>query len=280
MPERFAAFSFVDRITRLEPGVRAQGCYAVPPSVPRFPPCFVAESVGQLAAWVAMSTVDFRSRPVTGLAGETRFFSAVKPGQTIELAVEIESCGEDAIAFGGSARVDGTPILELARCVAPMLPSEQFDAPEALRADLEVLRGAGAPLGRLRQLPEPDVTVVDGVLGEWMRAELHVPASAPFFADHFPRRPVLPGTLLLQSQIQLALRLASEALRPSAATWMVPVRVSDVKMRSFVPPGGVVEIRIDRQARTAGTATVSLGARVDGRPIATGWAEIAARGAR
>ncbi|MEI8334007.1 MAG: transcription termination factor NusA, partial [Chloroflexota bacterium] len=38
-----------------------------------------------------------------------------------------------------------------------------------------------------------------------------VPAAAPFFADHFPRRPVFPATLLLDAQIRLALPLAAQS---------------------------------------------------------------------
>jgi len=37
MAERFSAFSFVDRITTLEPGVRAAGSYAIPAHLPSFP---------------------------------------------------------------------------------------------------------------------------------------------------------------------------------------------------------------------------------------------------
>ena len=33
---------------------------------------------------------------------------------------------------------------------------------------------------------------------------LDVPAEAPFFADHFPRCPVFPATLLLDAQIRIA----------------------------------------------------------------------------
>ena len=107
MTDHFAAFSFVDRITEYEPGRRARGSYAVPADVPAFPSCLVAEAVGQLAAWVAMAHIDFRGRPVAALANETRFRSDVTPGDTLDLAVDIESCDDDAVAYAGRARVDG-----------------------------------------------------------------------------------------------------------------------------------------------------------------------------
>ena len=75
-----------------------------------------------------------RRRPLAGLAGETRFLGRVAPGETVELLVELERSDEEAVAYAGAARVGRTPILELARYVGPMLPTVEFDAPEALRA--------------------------------------------------------------------------------------------------------------------------------------------------
>ena len=274
MAERFSAFSFVDRITQLEPGVRATGRYAIPGHLARFPACLVAEAIGQLAAWVSMSQLGFRRRPVAGLAGETLFFGAAAPGQVLDLAVELATCDEDAVAYGGAARVAGDAVLELRHCLGPMLPMEEFDAPEAVRADFEVLCGPGAPPERIRILPQPEVTVTDRVPGKALVASLRVPASAPFFGDHFPRRPVFPGTLLLDRLIALALELAGEASGAGAA----PVRVSDVKMRAFIAPGQNVEIKVALQPQSATTLIASLAARVGGKTVATGRVEIASGG--
>ena len=94
---RFAAFSFVDRITSIDGLSRVEGVYTIPPGIGFFPVSLVAEAIGQLAAWVAMSHVSFNRRPVAALAGETRIHSLVQPGDTLALEVDIESCDEDAI---------------------------------------------------------------------------------------------------------------------------------------------------------------------------------------
>jgi 3-hydroxymyristoyl/3-hydroxydecanoyl-(acyl carrier protein) dehydratase len=278
MAERFSAFSFVDRITKLEPGVRGAGRYTIPPAVAHFPPSLVAEAVGQLAAWTAMSQLEFRRRPVAGLAGEALFLADVAPGQTLDLEVSIQSCDEEAVSYGGTASVAGARVLQLQDCVGPMLPMEEFDAPEAVRADFETLSGAGAPPGRFKGVAPREVKAIDRVPGERLRAELRVPDSAPFFGDHFPLRPVFPGTLLLDTQIDLALQLARETppLRAAAAL-LVPVRVSDVKMRSFTPPGQVLELRIELQSATAEGASIGLVARANGKPVSTARVEIAPR---
>jgi 3-hydroxyacyl-[acyl-carrier-protein] dehydratase len=275
MAERFSAFSFVDRILQFAPGVRAAGRYAIPAHLPGFPACLVAEAIGQLAAWTSMAKLDFRRRPVAGLAGETLFQGVAVPGQTLELTVEVETCDEDAVAYGGSARVDGREVLELRHCVGPMLPMEEFDAPDAVRGDFELLSGPGAPAARLQALPQLEATVKERVAGRMAIATLQVPASAPFFGDHFPRRPVFPGTLLLDRQIQLALQLASEAAAGAAA---VPARVTDVKMRAFIAPGQPVEIKVELQPLDAGGFGASLAARAEGKTVATGRAVIAVGG--
>ena len=153
MADYFAAFSFVDRILAHEPGRRALGRYAVPADVAAFPSCLVAEAVGQLAAWVSMAHIGFRGRPVAALANETRFRSDAAPGDTLELAVDIESCDEHAVAYAGRARVDGRDVIELVDCLGPMLPVEEFDSPGAMAARFETICGEGAPPGRFRGIP-------------------------------------------------------------------------------------------------------------------------------
>src|ERR1700680_5011402 len=148
MTAHFAAFSFVDRITEFVAGSRARASFWVPEGIRAFPQCLVAEAVGQLAAWVAMSHIDFRGRPVAALGAETRFRGEAVPGETLQLAVEIADCDDDMVAYGGNAAVNGRPIIELEHCLGPMLAVADFDAPEALRRRLELLRSEGAPPGR------------------------------------------------------------------------------------------------------------------------------------
>ena len=277
MAGRFSAFSFVDRITQLEPGKRAAGLYAIPTNLPRFPACLVAEAIGQLAAWVAMRHFGFRHRPVAGLAGETLIFGRAEPGQVVDLAVDLEACDEDAVAYGGHACVDGSRVIELRNCVGPMLPMEHFDAPEAVREDFEVLYGPGASAARLPALPRPEVTVINRAPDTSLTATLQVPGSAPYFEDHFPRRPVFPGTLLLDEMVDLALDLAGQAPRVDPGARFHPTRITDVKMRSFITPGQIVEIRIEREPRDATTSIANLTARVDGKPVAIGRVEMTSR---
>jgi 3-hydroxymyristoyl/3-hydroxydecanoyl-(acyl carrier protein) dehydratase len=277
MNGHFAAFSFVDRITTIEPGVRARGTFAVPGDLTAFPACLVAEAVGQLAAWVAMAKVDFRGRPVAALATETIFHGDVAPGSRLELAVDVESCDDEAVAYGGVACVDGTQVIELKHCLGPMLPVQDFDAPEELRERFRLLCAEGAPGGRFRGVATPELSALEGEAGRSARAMLRIPTVAPFFADHFPRRPVFPATLLLDSQIRLALDLARAAIGPAAGALLVPRRMTNVKMRSFIAPGQAVVLGAELAATNDIHGALRLSAAVDGRTVATARLNVAAR---
>ena len=278
MPEsnaHFAAFSFVDRITGFTPGKGAHGVFHVPAAVAEFPACLVAEAVGQLAAWVSMEHIGYRGRPVAALAGETRFLGAVAPGDTLDLTVEIDDVDDDVVAYRGWADVAGRRVIELHDCLGPMLPVADFDAPNSLRERFALLRGAGATPDRFHGVAAPDAATVEHVPGQSVRANLDVPRFAPFFADHFPRRPVFPATLLLNAQIALATRIAREANVARADP--MPMRMTHVKMRSFIVPGQQVDARAEFAGMQEGTTRISLSARDgDGKTIATARVEFAA----
>jgi 3-hydroxymyristoyl/3-hydroxydecanoyl-(acyl carrier protein) dehydratase len=273
MTDHFAAFSFVDRITAMVPGVSARGEFAVPRDVASFPSCLVAEAVGQLAAWVAMAHVGFRGRPVAALANETRFHRDVGPGDRLLLGVEIESCDDDTVAYAGWAKRGSDLVIELTDCLGPMLPVEDFDSPAALAERLTLLRGKGAAPGRFRGVTLPALVPGEHVAGESLTATLHVPVGTPFFADHFPRRAVFPATLLLDSQIRLGLQLARDGNGHSGGHVPTVVRMTHVKMRSFIPPGEVLTIKVQRAS--AGEHRIMLSAQANGRTVATARMEYA-----
>src|SRR5262245_32305929 len=111
MSQPLRAFTFVDRITELQPGRKVRGRYAIRPGVEQFPSALVGEAVGQLAAWAAMAATQFECRPVAGVAGTIELLSPVRPGQELELAAELESVDTEAVAYGGTASINGTPVL-------------------------------------------------------------------------------------------------------------------------------------------------------------------------
>jgi 3-hydroxymyristoyl/3-hydroxydecanoyl-(acyl carrier protein) dehydratase len=246
MDHHFRAFSFVDRITAIEPGVRISGSYTIPAGLAEFPMSLVAEATGQLAAWSAMAKIDFSHRPVAGLAGRVELLREVWPGDTLELSAELENADTSDVAYGGCASVNGEPVLRLHHCMGPMVAIGGFDDPDLLRARLALLRGEGAVPGVFAATGVPVFSLDELAVEEGpqmkARAKLQVPADAAFFGDHFPKRPVFPGTLLMNMNLKLVTALAAGVPVRADSRW-VPRAVVDMKLRDFISPGELLSIK-------------------------------------
>src|SRR5438477_8033625 len=153
MDEHFRAFSFVNRITSIKIGQQVRGTYQIPPGLSDFPVSLVTEAVGQLAAWSAMAAVDFKHRPVAGIAAKIEMLNSIKPGDELELAADLESVDAEAVSYGGLATVRGKPILRLEHCVGPMIALEHFDDPNALRERFTFLCNGGTRENAFQGVP-------------------------------------------------------------------------------------------------------------------------------
>ena len=286
MDGHFRAFTFVDRITAVEKGKTIRGHYTIPAGVAEFPPSLVAEATGQFAAWSAMAFVDFASRPVAGLAGRVELHAPARPGQTLELTATLDSVDDGAVSYGGTAHADGQLLMRLEHCVGPMVPLLDFDDPAAVRERFGLLCGAGGTPGGFGGLGPLALERHDGEAGKLARADFTVPTEAPWFADHFPRKPVFPGSLLLHVNLQLAAALAAELVAqasclcdsksspeaqagstvPLSRPWSIRT-VSDVKLRAFMPPGERLHLEARVLARTGDTAELIVETRLGKRLI-------------
>jgi 3-hydroxymyristoyl/3-hydroxydecanoyl-(acyl carrier protein) dehydratase len=204
-----------------------------------------------------MAALNFERRPVAGLAGSIELLSQVRPGQTLELAADLETADAEAVAYGGIATADGVDVVRLQDCVGPMVSLNDFDDPQSLRDRFAVLCGPGAKPGGFDGIPALVLDRTDSQRGESARATFQVPRSAPLFADHFPRRPVFPGTLLMHMNLQLAAALAAEMPPPPGGQWTLRT-VRDVKLRAFIPPGDILELEAKLNERAADSATVTM----------------------
>lgn len=266
MDDHFRAFSFVDRLQPAPGGMQIRGSYFIPPGIAEFPGSIVAESVGQLAAWASMLAVDFKTRPVAGIASRVELLGPASPGHTLELSAELDTVDTEAVSYNGTATVNGKVILRLEHCVGPMMPVEEFDDPQLLRNRLSLLSGAGATPGVFGGVPAIACNRTTGEVGKVARATLQVPTDAPFFADHFPRRPVFPGSLLMHSQLELAGALAAEIAPPAAGTWSLR-EIIDMKLRSFIPPGALLEMEVKLVDRKETSILLSLESRREQRLV-------------
>ncbi len=253
MSDHFRAFSFVDRILADETGKRISGRYHIPAGVGEFPLSLVSEAIGQLAAWSSMAATGFEVRPVAGIAGRVEFLGTVKPGDVLELEATLVKADTEAVGYDGLAKVDGETVVRLLDTLGPMVPMADFDDPDAVRARYGLLTTTGAEPFAYGGVPGIAAERTGGTPGERAEGVLNVPGDGAFFGDHFPRRPVFPGTLLMNVKMGFALGLAEEIDGGSA--WR-PATACDVKLRSFMPPGEALDLNAEVESRDDGLLRV------------------------
>ncbi|MDG1399604.1 MAG: hypothetical protein P8K76_04975 [Candidatus Binatia bacterium] len=237
------SFQLVDQITCIRPGERAEGIHR--PSFPTevLPLGLLVEAVGQLASWTAMPQLKFDYRPVAASAGLVEVFRVPRAGMPIEIEVKVTSIRHQAISYQGSANCDGEVCLTLQRAIGPLLPIEEFDDKARIENLYELLCGAGIP-PRPPVVPEdyePEITCQPVIAGEGFSASFRLPSESAIYADHFPRQPVFPATLLLQTQIDATRR--AYAARADGSLPEI-IKVSGVKIRAFSGPGEELDFRV------------------------------------
>ncbi len=107
----------------------------------------------------------------------------------------------------------------------------------------------------LRQLPHRyPILLVDRVLaldkGKSIKALKNVTINEPFFAGHFPHRPVMPGVLMLEAMAQAAALLAFDTLGvvPDDKTVYYFAGIDGARFKRPVEPGDqlVMDVTLER----------------------------------
>jgi len=107
--------------------------------------------------------------------------------------------------------------------------------------------------------------VIDIVKDESAVGIKNVTINEFFFQGHFPRRPVMPGVLIIEAMAQTAAVLVVETLEGAAAGKLVYfMTIEDGRFRKPVVPGDTLHIHVSK-VRNRGNVWKFLGqAKVDG----------------
>ena len=111
--------------------------------------------------------------------------------------------------------------------------------------------------------------VVELVKGERIRAIKNVSINENFFQGHFPRHPVMPGVLIIESMAQTAAVLVVRTLGPSANGKLVYfMSVEGAKFRRPVVPGDQLRIHVVKERQRGNVWKFNAEAKVDGTVVA------------
>lgn len=283
-------FLFVDRIVQFSPGQVVRGIKHVTrddaylTTDEQGQACFISsligETLGQLAAWNAMHFHNFTLRPVAGIVGSARLHRPAYLGETILLESYIDSLDERAVSYHSVASVGETPIFTIEGALGPLLPMSDFIAIEDVKAQFNAIYHPDETfhpdnyhqdLASLIQCETgPTVApmrfdrLISSEPGVSLVAEKRVSNAAPYFPDHFPNKPVLPMTVLLECQLNLAKEFLAQA---GLASVFQVSELRKIKMNEFVSPGAVIVCHVKVKQQTTDELVLSYRSEVDGKRV-------------
>ncbi len=260
-------FLFVDRITDLSQNMIARGIkhvtrddyYLCQDKDGKwcFIPSMIGETIGQLAAWHVMMKHDFRLRPVAGIAGCAAFYRSAYIGETMVIETEIDTLDSAVVQYHGEVRICGELAFCLEGALGPLLPMDDFIDIAVVRRQFNEINRPYLPTYReplenvvfdkeqwiCEQAPTTHVarmcfdSVVAYEPSHQIVAVKHVTRAAPYFPDHFPHKPVLPMTVLLENFLNLGQIFIQ---REGLSGHFVCRKVRRVKMSDFIASGDII----------------------------------------
>ena len=93
-----------------------------------------------------------------------------------------------------------------------------------------------------------------------IQTERQIKVDEPFFAGHFPDRPIMPGVLICEAVFQSSSILMSNRAGTTSDAGSIPLitRISNVKLKRVVLPGDLMEVEV-KLKEVLGQATYMSG---------------------
>ena len=90
------------------------------------------------------------------------------------------------------------------------------------------------------------VDQVIAVTDNSIKTEKKIKPDEPFFAGHFPGRPIMPGVLICEAVFQSSSILMTNRAESPSKDGRIPLitRISNVKLKRVVLPGDLMEVEV------------------------------------
>ena len=104
-----------------------------------------------------------------------------------------------------------------------------------------------------------------------IKTEKQIQADEPFFAGHFPDRPIMPGVLICEAVFQSSSILMSKRAGTPSNDAKIPLitRISNVKLKRVVLPGDIMEVEVKLKETLGQAAYMSGKVKVGGKTALT-----------
>ena len=104
-----------------------------------------------------------------------------------------------------------------------------------------------------------------------IQTEKQIKVDEPFFAGHFPNRPIMPGVLICEAVFQSSSILMSKRARTPSDDRRIPLitRISNVKLKRVVLPGDLMEVEVKLKETLGQAAYMSGKVKVEGETVLT-----------
>ena len=109
------------------------------------------------------------------------------------------------------------------------------------------------------------------VMDSYIKTEKQIQADEPFFAGHFPGRPIMPGVLICEAVFQSSSILMSKRAGAPSNDERIPLitRIANVKLKRVVLPGDLMEVEVKLKEILGQAAYMSGKVKVVGKTVLT-----------
>lgn len=282
-------FLYVDRITEYQPGKLMRGLknvtrsesylFPAPDGRRRLATMVVVEAAAQLGSWLAIADSRFTRRPLFLGEDLAEFQGAAYAGDMIDLMVELVRLEDDIVETIATASVNGKTIMKGQSSKGYLMPMEDFASPvemkkrydELYRPKFKDVKRVQGPVeltsspfwGISKKQPRE---LLDGIVThkafDTVEAFKNVTRTETYFEEHFPRRSIVPGVVILGMACDASEHLIRQEVGPLGMTRRLElVKLINGRFRKMVEPGDqcIVKAKTKRMLLTDTGGKLSVG---------------------